>query len=191
MSTATKSKKAEEAASTTRCDAGKVQIGSVWSRHSYGTVVAKRHNKGEMEYTVRDENGFEWDIRGENILEQQFSFADQFDSEVEESRTAINQVVMDNRGIAMTVCYKKKPEFKEVAKELAAGQGSLSDRAWKKRVEELYEGEERVMIGHHSGVVDEHQRLKFIETGTGPRLVDTRTTQWVIVDRVKYVVKTK
>jgi predicted peptidase len=186
MATATKSKD-KTTETTHRCDAKKIAIGSVWSRHSYGTVVARTGNR----FTLRDESGFEWDIDGANILENQFSFADQFEQEISSSRTEINQVIMENRGIAMTICFKKKAKHTDVAKALAEGQGDMSDRAWSKHVKDLIEGEERVMIGHHSGVVDEHQRLKFIESGKGPRLVDTRTTQWVIVDRTKYVVKSK
>ena len=182
MTTATKSKTVE---TTNRCDASKIAIGSVWSRHSYGTVVARAGSR----FTLRDESGFEWDVDGANILENQFSFADQFTQEIQDSRTAINQIIMENRSIAMTICFKKKPDHKEIAKELAKGQGGLSDRAWSKHVKDLTDGAERVMIGHHSGHVDEHQRLKFIESGKGPRLVDTRTTQFVIVDQTKYVVK--
>jgi len=96
---------------------------------------------------------------------------------------------MEQRGVAMTVCFKKKPKHTDIAKALAEGQGDTNARTWSKKVKDLIEGEERIMIGHHSGQVDEHQRLKFIESGAGPRLVDTRTTQFVIVDRTKYVVK--
>ena len=190
MTAATKDKKDTE--QTTRSDAKKVQIGSKFSRHSYGTVMGIGTNDdGVTRYTLHDENGFEWYIDGENILEMQFSFADQFESEEKLSRTEINQIIMDKRGIAMTICFRKKADHKEVAKELAKGQGSESDRAWTKQVKELIEGHERVMVGHHGGQLDDHQRLKFAETGTGQRLVDMRTTQWVICDRVKYVVKTK
>lgn len=182
MATATK-KKTEE--TTNRCDAKKIAIGSVWSRHSYGTVVKRVGQR----FTLRDETGFEWDIDGANIMEAQFSFADQTEQEIRESRTAINQVIMENRGIAMTICFKKKPKSNDIAKELADGQGDLNTRAWNKKVKDLTEGEERVMIGHHNGSLDDHQRLKFTETGVGQRLVDMRTTQWVVVDRTKYIVK--
>jgi len=181
---ATATKKTEEE-TTTRCDAQHIAIGSVWSRHSYGTVVGRVGQR----FTLRSDDGFEWDVDGDNIMEAQFSFADQHTQEILESRSSINEIIMANRGIAMTICFKKKPNMKEVAKALKGGQGSLSDRAWNKQVKDLNEGEERIMIGHHSGVVDEHQRLKFIESGKGPRLVDTRTTQWVVVDRTRYVVK--
>jgi hypothetical protein len=181
--TTTAEKKTTE--STTRCDAKKIAIGSVWSRHSYGTVVSRVGQR----YTLRDETGFEWDIEGSNILENQFSFADQFTQELKQSRSEINQVILENRGIALTVCYKKKPKDNDVADALAVGQGDLSERAWRKKVKDLRAGEERVMVGHHNGSLDEHQRLRFTETGVGQRLVDTRTTQWVIVDQTKYVVK--
>jgi len=185
MTTATKKtdKTAEE--STNRCDAKKIAIGSVWSRHSYGKVTGRTGNR----FTLRSEEGLEWDIDGANIMEAQFSFADQHTQEITESRSKINEVIMENRGIAMTVCFKKKTKSNDKAKALKDGQGSLSDRAWNKKVKDLDEGEERVMIGHHSGVLDEHQRLKFTETGVGQRLIDMRTTQWVIVDRTKYIVK--
>jgi hypothetical protein len=182
---ATKTKKDTASESTTRCRASKIAIGSVWSRHSHGVVTGRVGQR----FTLRDETGFEWDVDGANIVENQFSFADQFEQEIKESRSKINEVILENRGIAMTVCFKKKPKTNEMAKALSDGQGDLSDRAWNKKVKDLTEGEERVMIGHHSGTLDEHQRLKFIESGKGPRLVDTRTTQWIVVDRTKYVVK--
>jgi hypothetical protein len=182
MTTATKTK-AEE--TTNRCDSKKITVGAIWSRHSYGKVVGRRGD----EFTLRDETGFEWDVRGANIMEAQFSFADQIEQEIMESRSAINEILLANRGIAMTVCFKKKPKHTDIAKALADGQGDLTARQWSKKVKDLTEGEERVMIGHHAGSLDEHQRLKFTETGVGQRLVDTRTTQWVICDRIKYVVK--
>lgn len=182
MTTSTTTKTTE---STARCAASKIAIGSAWSRHSYGTVVGRIGNR----FTLRDETGFEWDVDGSNIMEAQFSFADQFTQEVKLARSKVNDIIMENRGIAMTICFKKKPKSTEIAAELANGKGAMNYRAWNKHVKDLIEGTERVMIGHHSGKVDEHQRLKFIESGKGPRLVDTRTTQWVVVDQTKYVVK--
>jgi hypothetical protein len=183
MATTTVEKKAEE--STARCDAKKITIDDVFSRHVYGKVVAREGNV----FTLRAENGFEWDVRGANIMEDQFSFADQHEQEVKESRSKINEIILSYRGIAMTVCFKKKPKHADIAKAVAKGQGSQSDRAWSKIVKDLIEGEERIMVGHHNGVLDEHQRLKFTETGVGQRLVTLARTQWVIVDRTKYIVK--
>lgn len=185
MTTATTKtdKKAEE--TTSRCDAKQIAIGSIWSRHSYGTVTGRVGDR----FTLRSEEGLEWDIDGANIMEAQFSFADQQTQEIMESRSKINEILLSYRGTAMTVCYKKKAKTNDVAKALTEGQGDLKERAWNKKVKDLIEGEERIMVGHHNGSLDEHQRLKFTETGVGQRLVDTRTTQWVIVDRTKYIVK--
>lgn len=194
MATATKSKK--EAAETAkspedprRCDALKIKPGSVASRHSHVQIIAVQPHPAGMIFTMRDETGFEWDIKGANIMEAQFSFADQFENEVKTSRTEINKVLVENRSTAMTVVYTKKPDAEKVAKELATGRGSDSEKDFLKKVEALMEGEEREIVGHHSGVFDEHQRLMFIEHGVGPRLVDTRTVKSLVVGRTKYVVK--
>jgi hypothetical protein len=195
MTTATKSKKdAAPAASkapenTNRCDATKIKVGSVASRHSHVQILGVTPHPAGMIFTMRDETGFEWDIKGANIMEAQFSFADQFENEVKTSRTEINKVLVENRSTAMTVVYTKKPDAERVAKELATGRGSDSEKDFLKKVEALMEGEERTMVGHHSGGFDEHQRLMFIEHGTGPRLVDTRTIKNLTVNRVRYTVK--
>ena len=172
-----------------RCDARKVKPGSVFSRHSHGTVLAVQPTARGSAYSMRNEYGFEWVIQGSDILENEFSFADQHEDEAKESRTKIIEVLTDNVRTAMTICFKKKPDFKHISKVLADGKGSLSDRAWDKKVKDLCEGDERVMVGYSTGQFDEHQRLKFIEQGAGPRLVDTRTIQWMIVGRVKHIVK--
>jgi len=177
---------------TQRCDAGRIEVGSVFSRHSHGKVTNITTDRGGRKvYTLRNEHGKEWDVLGSDLLEWEFSFADQFDNEITDSRSKINEILLENRRIAMTVCFRKKAKDAAAAKILAEGQGDLSDRAWLKKYRETTAGEERVMIGHHSGALDEHQRLRFIEQDKGPRLVDTRTTQWVICDRTKYIVGSK
>ena len=50
-------------------------------------------------------------------------------------------------------------------------------------------GEERTMVGKHSGNYDEHRRLHFTASGEGNRLVDIRTLKKIIVNRMKYTVK--
>lgn len=179
MSTATTTE------TTARCDASKIEVGSTFSRHSHGQVVQRR---GDL-FTLRNQHGFEWDINGANILEAEFSFADQHDNEVKESRSKINEILQEHAHTAMTIVFNKKPDPKHVAKELSAGKGSETDRNWNAKVKKLIEGEERTMIGYHTSSFDEHQRLKFIEQGKGPRLVDTRTIKMIVVGRTKYTVK--
>jgi hypothetical protein len=170
---------------TARCDTSKVKVGSVFSRHSHGTVVSVRDGY----YTLRNDGGFEWEIHGDNILENEFSFADQHDEEIRESRTRIIEIMNENGHTAMTVVYRKKPDPKHVAKELAKGKGKTSDRAWNKKVKDLVDGELRTMVGYHTNSFDSFDRLRFHEHGKGPRLVDPRTVELLIVARQKFVVK--
>jgi len=185
-----------EKTTTNRCDVSKVKVGSQFSRHSMGEVTAmeSRFGGGKM-FKLRNSEGFEWTI-DQSILEKEFCFADQHDNEKPEkvSRTALIEVLKEHPHTAMTVCFHKKVDHKEVAKTLTEGRGDKSDRAWTKMVKDAIAGEETVIVGYHMGNFDEHQRLRFIKIGgnsakTEFRLVDTRTLQWVIVARKKYEVK--
>ena len=182
MATATKDKAKTE--STSRCNPRLVKVGSVFSRHSFGVVTEVSGNR----VGLRNDKGFEWHVDA-NIIEQEFSFADQFDTEEEVSRTRAIEVMSEHSHTAMTIVFRKQPDAKAVADTLKAGQGSMSDKDWKKLVAAQVAGEERTMIGHHSNSYDEHRRLHFSESGVGPRLVDPRTIESLIVNRVKYAVK--
>lgn len=173
-----------------RCDRNKVQIGSVFSRHSFGSVIGfERDQFGKRIAKLRNSTGYEWGV-GEEILEQEFSFADQYDDEIKLSRTDILKILVENSHTAMTVVWRKKLDPKLVAKTLAAGQGAQSDKDWNKAVEAALEGESRTMIGHHFGSFNEHGRLKFEEHGEEhQKQIDPRTVDALIVGRVRYVVK--
>lgn len=165
----------------------KVKPGDVWSRHSHGEVIA-RHGGGGGGVRVRNASGFEWDV-AEEIIEKEFSFADQFRLVDKYSRTAVIEALTDNPRRAMTICFSKKVDPKDVAKVLAGGQREGNAREWNKLVKLSLEGEQRIMVGYHSNRYDEHRRLHFQEHGKGPRLVDPRTIKWMIVNQHKYVVK--
>jgi hypothetical protein len=190
MATAATAAKTKPEETTNRCDTKKVKVGSVYSRHSFGTVT---DIAGDT-FTVQNEKGDSWQI-GRTILEKEFSFAEQFDSEETVNRTRAIEVMVENPQTAMTIHYNKAPEVADkdgkigVATALKNGQGAMSDKEWKKLVATQVAGEEREMIGHHFGAFDEHRRLHFVESGKGPRLVDPRTLNWLIVKRVKYTVK--
>lgn len=169
---------------TDRCDIAKIKEGSVWTRHDSGKVIGIRGNKID----VKNDKGDTWELT-DLLVASQFSFADQSDQELKITRTEMIAVLKDNIQTAMTVVYKKKADVGVVASELAIGQNGQSDRAWKSKVKTLIEGVERVMVGHHYGTMDAHDRLQFREHGKGPRLVDTRTLQSVLVNRTQYVIK--
>lgn len=188
MSTATAPAPPTPSETTKRCDASKVKPGAVFSRHSFGTVVDSARRGFGGTFRVKNAQGFEWEI-GAEILEREFSFADQFDGEEKVTRTRVIEILTENPHTAMTVAFHKAVDPKAVAEATKAGQGAMSDREWAKHVGTLCEGEAREMIGHHAGTWDEHRRLHFVEMAKGPRLVDPRTIDWLIVGRMKFVVK--
>lgn len=171
---------------TRRCDLSKVQVGAVFSRHSFGKVMAIHRGMNRIE--LRNSEGLQWTVDG-TILEQEFSFAEQHEGVEDVSRTDAIKAVLENPRTAMTINFNKKADPKVVAKELAAGQGSLSAKDWNAKVSSLMDGEERTMIGWHFGGVDPHGRLNFIEEANGPRLIDPRTINYVVVGRKRYNVK--
>ena len=176
----------------TRCDASKLKIGDVFSRHSFGKIkeIVKQRNpvtyREEILFTVENSNGNSWNI-GFDIVELEFSFAEQFEDEEKVSRTRMIEIMLEHPRTAMTLNYNKKPKVDDVAKALTAGKtGTAKD--WKALVKEQLEGAERTMIGYHAMSFDEHRRLRFQDAGTGQRLVDPRTLNWMIVNRIKYTI---
>lgn len=170
---------------TNRCDANKVKVGDTYSRHSFGIIKSIDPYNGSM--TIENSNGNKWTI-GKEIVALEFSIAEQFESEEKVSRTRMIEIMTEHPRTAMTINFNKKPDPKKIAKELEGGKGSDSAKDWNAKVKKLVAGEERTMIGYHTLSFDEHRRLRFQETGKGQRLVDPRTLNWMIVDRVKYVI---
>lgn len=180
-----------------RSDAKKAKQGSVWSRHSFGTVD---HRIGGG-LSIRNLQGLDWAI-DQGLIEAEFSFADQWDVDVSLSRTKLLEILMKRTWTAMTVKFRKKVDMKEAANALFPqdnqGAGWNHDaKLWRERVETVMAGEERTMEGYHHGDLDPHGRLVFQEIVSEPgkppveqrRLVDPRTVFQVIVSRTRYTVE--
>lgn len=176
-------------------DFNKIKQGDVFSRTSYGKVVA---NKGTS-LIIENEKKLQWQI-DKNIVESEFSFADSFSETKKMTRTELIELFKNNSRVAVTVNFNKKVDQKAVKDrlyELYPNKGSiLSEAQFKKEVgkvvKEALEGEERTMRGYHVGSQDDTGRFYFqdLDVADGrPRQVDPRTINWVIVDNVKYEVK--
>jgi len=92
-----------------KCDIGKVKIGDTFSRFSHGTVTNMDY--GGIELT--NEDGFKWSI-GNQIVEAEIYFADQFDETVELTRTELATKIIEWPRINMTVHFNKKSEHKDL-----------------------------------------------------------------------------
>lgn len=167
-----------------RCDPKKLEVGDFFSRLSYGQIT---RIVGHSVH-VKNSEGREWSIDDE-LVAAEFSIAGQYEQVLKVTQTEMIEFLLANRRTAMTVNFNKKPDEGDIAKVLAAGQGTQTDRAWKSKVKLALEGEERTAIGYHEGNLDERGRLRFYEHGTGMRLVDPRSLNWLVVGRARYEIK--
>lgn len=176
-----------------RCDAAKLKVGDVYSRHSFGKVVEIDRYRGMA--TIENSNGNKWSI-GLDVLELEFTIAEQFDSEENLSRTALIELMKTFPRTAMTVNYNKKvvpndnaDEILNLINEAIKTGKAPTKQAVRKLANAQQVGPERTMVGFHANSFDEHGRLKFQESDKGQRLVDPRTINWAIIQRIKYIVK--
>ena len=133
-----------------------------------------------------------------DIVNSCMSDASQFDEEVEVSRTRLIEIFTQNPRIAMTVSFTKKINTKEVAAELYKAFKN-KENLLASDIEFLMRGKERIMRGRHEGQHDDFNRIQFVdmdikrdtskEYDTRLRKVDPRTLNWVIVNNVKFKIK--
>lgn len=129
--------------------------------------------------------------------------ADQFDKEEKLNRTDLAALFLKSANIALTVSFNKKVKKEDVIKEIMdAYEGSTPktlETAVKKAITKALNGEERVLVGYHTGVQDDFGRVSAIDMdiekdpskafNTQLRLVDPRELNFLILNRVKYIVK--
>lgn len=135
-----------------------------------------------------------------NYVEQFLASGEQFESTIDVNKTQLQDIIINNPRTAMTVCYNKQTDVKELKKDLTK---SLSkklplDDVYKVVMSHI-EGEERIIKGRHDGHLDAGGRIKFIDMDiekdlskdydTRFRLVDPRKLNYAIVNNVKYIVK--
>jgi hypothetical protein len=141
---------------------------------------------------VENEDGLRWNV-SKDIFDAEFTVADDFESKGETNRTEIQKKILEYPRTAMTICFRKKVQPKDVTDAvLVACEGGIDAKGLKKVVREAMKGEERVMKGRHHGKMDSHGRLKVVDMEDPKcieKSVDLRTVEWAIVKGVKYVVK--
>jgi len=171
--------------------------GSILSETSF--YVVKSLEKGGKVVVV-DDYGHSINLSERYVKEITIS-ADQYDSEEKKTKTAMTVAYITQS----TEKLKRDYEAEKTAKINEIQRASLSTAA--KLLEDLIDnpitreipGKLRVMKGRHYGHQDTNGRVSFIDMeitrdaskdfDTRTRLMDPRTIQWMIVNKVKYVLK--
>jgi len=184
-----------------------IQTGSILSETSF--FVVKSVNKNDV--TLTDDFGNELNISNDYV-EKILSPADIFTSEEKKTMTELAELFINSPRIAMTVAFYKKdvPKTKTALKAEKEAMVTSFQNAKVSEIEGLVQrfidnpittvipGELRIMKGRHYGEMDDLGRIQFVDMeiakGSGAtdarlRQVDTRSIQYLIVNKVKYILK--
>lgn len=176
----------------------KLKTGDKLSETQYYSVVKVSGEKVQLK------NGLSQDIIVDKAyVEDCLTSADQFDTESKLSRTDLAKLFLENPNVALTVSFNKQVKPEDVVKEIMESyEGSTPktiEAAIKKAVKKGLAGEERVLVGYHTGVQDDFGRVSAIDMNiakdpskdynTALRLVDPRQLNYLILRGTKYVVK--
>lgn len=129
--------------------------------------------------------------------------ASQFLTEEKITKTELTELFLANPYTAMSLSFNKQVKDTDVIKEIMAAYETSTPKqmtdAVKKAVKRGLSGEERIIVGRHTGSQDPFGRINFtdmnIEKIDGKdydlrlRLVDPRTLNWLILRGVRYTVK--
>ena len=183
--------------------------GSILSETSF--YVVKSLEKGGKVVVV-DDYGHSINLSERYVKEITVS-ADQYDTEEKKTKTEMQEIFFASPRLAMTVAYitqssekpKKEYDAEKAAKIDEISRASLSTAAVllgdliDNPITREIPGKLRVMKGRHYGSQDTNGRVSFIDMeitrdaskdyDTRTRLMDPRTIQWMIVNKVKYTQK--
>lgn len=175
-----------------------LKTGDKLSETQYYSVVKKSGNKVQLK------NGLDQDIVVDKAYVQDcLTSANQFEKEEKLNRTDLAALFLKSSNVALTVSFNKKVKDTDVVKEIMdAYEGSTPktiETAIKKAVKKGMNGEERVLVGYHTGVQDDFGRVSAVdmnivkdptkEYNSALRLVDPRELNYLILKGVKYTVK--
>lgn len=170
-----------------------------FSRHSFGEVVSETAH----DVTVQNTDGVKWSV-SRKIFDEEFDLSDEILQTRQVIRSELSEILFRHSYTIMTVEFSKQVKEKDVKKklhDLYPNKGSIiSEFEFKRKcdliLEEVLKGEKRILVGYHTGKVDNNGRVFFFDmeakdpTGKPEfRLVDTRTLDSVIVKGIKYILK--
>lgn len=177
---------------------GTLKVGDKLSETQFYSVVKIAGNKVQLK------NGIGQDIVVEKgYVEQCLTSADQFEKTEKISKTDLTKLFLENHSVVFTVSFNKKVKEADVAKEIMDSyEGSTPKtmgEAIKKAVKKALTGEERVLVGYHTGIQDDFGRISAVDMNiekdptkdynSALRLIDPRELNYLILKGTKYIVK--
>ncbi len=172
--------------------------GEILSETQYYTVVKKAGNKVQLK------NDLGADIVVDSgYVDSCLNSAIQYDKEEKISKTEAAALFIANPYTAIAANFNKQVKDTDVVKEIMAAYEDSTpkemEKAVKNAVKRGLQGEERTIVGRHTGSQDEFGRINFTDMeitktegkdyDTRLRLVDPRTLNWFILRDVKYIIK--
>lgn len=185
-----------------KSDFNKVKVGDKWSMAAYGVVTGVGGNKMH----VLADDGTDFTVHGESLVEAQFQFQNQYDEVKNVTKTEMQEVFKAHARVVMTVTFRKQINAKTIEQQIKAAidEGRFKLTGGRKTglttlSKEIAAGEARTMVGRHYGQVDNAGRVKFVDMeaerdqtkdyDTRTRQVDPRTIEELIAAGTKYVLK--
>jgi len=175
-----------------------LKAGDKLSETQYYSVVKISGNRVQLK------NGLGQDIVVDNgYVEDCLTSGNQFTEEKSINKTELSKLFLENPNVVFTVSFNKQVKESDVIKEIQEAYESSTPKEFetklKKAVKNGLNGEERVLVGYHTGVQDEFGRVSSIDMNiekdpskdynSALRLVDPRTLNYLILKGVKYKVK--
>ena len=175
-----------------------LKVNDKLSETQYYSVVKVAGDKVQLK------NGLDQDIvvdRG--YVEDCLTSADQYEKEEKLNKTDLTALFLKSPNVVFTVSFNKQVKEADVVKEiLDAYEGSTPktiEAAIKKAVKRGMNGEERVLVGYHTGIQDTFGRISAIDMNiakdpskdynTSLRLIDPRELNYLVLKGVKYTLK--
>lgn len=167
-------------------------VGEKLSETQYYTVVKIAGNKVQLKNQSNN------DIVVDNgYVENCLVSGKQYEKEEKISKTDLTNLFLSNPNTVFTVSFNKQVKEADVTKEIMDSYEGATPKtmetAIKKAVKKALNGEERVLVGYHTGNQDEFGRIQAVDmditTGMPNRLVDPRNLNYLILKGIKYTVK--
>jgi len=175
-----------------------LKVGNKLSETQYYSVVKIVGDKIQLV------NGIEQNIVVDKAyVEECLISGEQFTKEEKVTKTDLTNMFLANPNVVFTVSFNKQVKEADVVKEIMETYGDSTPKtmetAVKKAVKRALAGEERILVGYHTGVQDEFGRISAIDMNlektvgkdydTRLRLVDPRQLNFLILKGTKYIVK--